>query len=436
MKKMMVKNFAFLCAVASMFVACGDDSASDPMSEWDTPKNSVLPDSVASSGELLNYECSAANKCKGVMTGDLGLGVCDGKGGWVYMSLIETLGCPSNDTLVSSEALPGSSASLPASSATVGESSSSVVALSSEAVVESSSSQGPKYEIKEVCVAANPCEAMVKTDVSTWHFTRKDDFGDDVEYTYSVSGRDLNLTTSGKNGTSTKTLSMYNMESEVYVEMAFNAAKSTCEDGNTGASAGTGSVCTMDTVLVIDYGKLVDTRDGKEYKTVVIGDLEWMAENLKYADASHYTSSDSSEFFYRWTTAIVASELEGVDCNLTTACEVPENVQGICPDGWRIPSKADFKALIEAAGDSAELNLVNSSSGGKNMLGFSADYVGYYNITYSKVQSGGDEIDLWAADNSNWRSGEYATSLDISGDAEISEFPKDWGASVRCVKSK
>jgi hypothetical protein len=31
MKKMMVKNFAFLCAVASMFVACGDDSASDPM---------------------------------------------------------------------------------------------------------------------------------------------------------------------------------------------------------------------------------------------------------------------------------------------------------------------------------------------------------------------------------------------------------------------
>ena len=111
-------------------------------------------------------------------------------------------------------------------------------------------------------------------------------------------------------------------------------------------------------------------------------------------------------------------------------------MQGICPDGWRIPSKADFKALIEAAGDSAELNLVNSSSGGKNMLGFSADYVGYYNITYSKVQSGGDEIDLWAADNSNWRSGEYATSLDISGDAEISEFPKDWGASVRCVKSK
>lgn len=224
MKKMIIKDFAFLCAAAAMFVACGDDSASDPMEDWNTPKISTLPDSVATSGELMNYECSAANRCKGVMTGDLGLGVCDGQGGWTFMSLIEKLGCPANDAPLSSEtvlesssAVIESSASVPTSSEAVVESSSSVEPLSSETVPESSSE------------AADQCEAMDKSDVSTWHFVRKDDFGDDVEYTYSVSGRDLIVSTSGVNGSNTKTLSMYNMESEVGVEMAFSAAKSTCK---------------------------------------------------------------------------------------------------------------------------------------------------------------------------------------------------------------
>lgn len=232
MKKMIIKDFAFLCAATAMFVACGDDSTSDPMAEWDTPKSTELPESVASVSDLqMNYVCNAANKCKGVMTGDMGLAVCDGNGGWAFMSLIDNLGCPTDEPPVSSEAFVESSASVPMSSEALPASSSSVVELSSETVVESSSSVEPlssETVPESSSEAVDQCEAMDKTDVSTWHFVRKDDFGDDVEYTYSVSGRDLILTTSGVNGNSTKTLSMYNMESEVYVEMAFSAARATC----------------------------------------------------------------------------------------------------------------------------------------------------------------------------------------------------------------
>lgn len=73
------------------------------------------------------------------------------------------------------------------------------------------------------------CDEMVKDDVSTWHFIRKDAFGDDAEYIYKAEGRDLIVTINGANGSDTKTYSMYNMESEVGVEMAYRAAKATCE---------------------------------------------------------------------------------------------------------------------------------------------------------------------------------------------------------------
>ena len=94
------------------------------------------------------------------------------------------------------------------------------------------------YEAEEILSSSSSaededqCEAMVKTDITTWHFTKNDDFGDPVEYQYSINADgQIELTTSGVNitgGTSTKVL--YQKSTEVYMEMAYNAAKATCQD--------------------------------------------------------------------------------------------------------------------------------------------------------------------------------------------------------------
>ncbi|MDY6330227.1 MAG: hypothetical protein SPL52_01850 [Fibrobacter sp.] len=89
------------------------------------------------------------------------------------------------------------------------------------------SSTSPSANIDRTNVKT--CDEMVKEDVSTWHFVRKDAFGDDAEYIYKAEGRDLIVTIKGANGSDTKTYSMYNMESEVGVEMAYQAAKATCK---------------------------------------------------------------------------------------------------------------------------------------------------------------------------------------------------------------
>ena len=94
------------------------------------------------------------------------------------------------------------------------------------------------YEAEEILSSSSSaededqCEAMVKTDITTWHFTKNDDFGDPVEYQYSINADgQIELTTSGVNitgGTSTKVL--YQKSTEVYMETAYNAAKATCQD--------------------------------------------------------------------------------------------------------------------------------------------------------------------------------------------------------------
>lgn len=93
----------------------------------------------------------------------------------------------------------------------------------------SSSSTVDDIESSSDVTDGGACDAMDKNDVSTWHFIGKDAFGDDVEYTYSVNADDdLVLSTKGVNGSNEKVVA-HNMSKAAYAEMAFSAAKSTCE---------------------------------------------------------------------------------------------------------------------------------------------------------------------------------------------------------------
>ena len=126
---------------------------------------------------------------------------------------------------------------------------------SSSVTLQSSSSSSrpteilePEITVNETCTEVGACDAMIKTNINTWHFVRKDAFGDDAEYIYRADGRDLIVTIKNADGsTDSKTYSMYNMESEAGVEIAFNAAKATCKDG--GGNANKVKNCVKDTTF-------------------------------------------------------------------------------------------------------------------------------------------------------------------------------------------
>ena len=108
----------------------------------------------------------------------------------------------------------------------------------------------------------------------------------------------------------------------------------------------------------ISYGTLVDTRDGQTYKTVVIGSQTWMAENLNYETAdSHsyiYDGHQAKKCLYTWYAAMKA-----------------------CPNGWHLPSGAEFKTLFDAVGGSESAGRMLKSTGGWIGAGNGTDAFGF-----------------------------------------------------------
>lgn len=113
------------------------------------------------------------------------------------------------------------------------------VSSSSEEILANSSSSeetlvSSSSEVTEQCTEIFACDAIVKGDFSTWNFIRKDSFGDDMQYIYSVDGKTLVLTTidsEGNEKVNNSSYAMYDMTTAVSQEMAFNAVKSTCVGG-------------------------------------------------------------------------------------------------------------------------------------------------------------------------------------------------------------
>jgi uncharacterized protein (TIGR02145 family) len=191
-----------------------------------------------------------------------------------------------------------------------------------------------------------------------------------------------------------------------------------------------------------EYGSVAD-KDGNLYKTVVIGTQTWMAENLNYAVSGskcgngnslsdgNTKSCDTYGRLYSWATAMN---------NSASSTENPSGVQGVCPDGWHIPSNAEWNELRATVGGSSTAGTkLKSTSGwynsgnGTDDYGFSAlpggssrsdsfGNVGYYGYWWSATES--------SSDHAYYQEMYYDFS-----DVNTNNFFNYYLYSVRCVQN-
>jgi uncharacterized protein (TIGR02145 family) len=115
------------------------------------------------------------------------------------------------------------------------------------------------------------------------------------------------------------------------------------------------------------YGSVKDSRDNKTYKTIVIGEQTWMAENLNYKAESSLcvgdleTNCDIYGRLYDWAKALALPMFcDTLNCgNMMVHKEHPVPLKGLCPEGWHIPSKSDLIELIRKVQSDNGLNYSN-----------------------------------------------------------------------------
>ncbi len=244
-----------------------------------------------------------------------------------------------------------------------------------------------------------------------------------------------------------------------------------------------------------DVNTFIDPRDGHKYKYVKIGDQTWMAENLAYMpwvnppkkqeygiwiydyegdDVGEAKATENYQKYgclYDWATAMAL----GPDYLEKQWDGDPENNQGLCPPGWRMPSDKDWmevehslgmpdsvlELMWDRAGESYGLPPVGkyfrssiswvSGGNGTNSSGFNALPSGWLNTeinqSFNKL---GYETYYWTSTSDNYISGNnypnftsiyrqfvgyQTTRFSDQDDVNRDYSTRKSGNSVRCIKS-
>ncbi len=163
-------------------------------------------------------------------------------------------------------------------------------------------------------------------------------------------------------------------------------------------------------------------KDGNSYKTAIVGNQVWMVENIR---ATHNPNGNAIESFvydnneenattygrlYTWHAAMNDS--------------VTNESQGLCPDGWHIPSDAEWTLLIDniSTVDKEIPNIKKS---------LELTYAGFYNNGFYNLDA---SVSFWTSTQSNDNAWKRYFNKSLSKAFRYHE-KKTNAISIRCIKN-
>ncbi len=193
---------------------------------------------------------------------------------------------------------------------------------------------------------------------------------------------------------------------------------------------------------------MTDPRDGNVYKTVCIGDQRWMAENLRFTTplSRCYDNNPANCDFY----GRLYNFGEAVQ-NAAPSSTVPSGIKGVCPNGWHLPSKGEWVALINTLGGlpAARPKLMSVSPAwtapdpnADNSSGFSALPGGLADTVLSGATEYFSQLgavaNFWTSSDSAFGGGRQPVLFQLSAVLQTGFQPANTTvkASCRCVQDK
>jgi len=189
-------------------------------------------------------------------------------------------------------------------------------------------------------------------------------------------------------------------------------------------------VCTLfcTTTLAQQKGTFTDTRDGKIYKTVKIGEQVWMAENNNYNASGSKCYKDNTAY-----------------CDMYGRLYSWEISKTACCKGWHLPSKAEWEILMAAAGGEKtagkHLKTTNGWRDHNGKSGNGTDSYGFSTLPGGVGSSYSDNFSYLGIYGLWWSSSEYSSDYayyeginNIYDNVHWYYGDKHRFYSVRCVK--
>jgi uncharacterized protein (TIGR02145 family) len=293
-------------------------------------------------------------------------------------------------------------------------------------------------------VNPNPSDGAVDVNTKTFSWTASTDPDDDI-ITYDLYADTVAVP---KLVVTNLTKPEYNI-SKMYVGAKYYWKVVAKDNHNNSTSGELWSFTTR--LTCTDY-------EGNRYKTIKIGNQNWMAENLKSKQTiTSDLTADIDYKIYNNKFGLLYSYTATMDGSLSSN-KIPSEVRGLCPIGWHLPSDLEWEMLIDYLGSDSvaggKLKAIGSTAiadslwkqpngNATNESGFSALPGGMYNVNSHYVNVGVHDITrFWTStanvvliDNKPTELGHYIELNYLDGTVKKGTCSDGDQYSIRCVKN-
>ncbi len=209
-------------------------------------------------------------------------------------------------------------------------------------------------------------------------------------------------------------------------------------------------------IFAQDKAETVTDIDGNVYKTVIIGNQTWMAENLKVTkysngepipnikEADKWRQQINDGAYCWYDNNISNKEIFGALYNWYAVSQLSPDKR-LAPAGWHIPSKEEWQILIDFIGgaevgggklkETGIKHWVLLNEGATDDYGFNAQPSG---IRFIGIGTKFTDINIvswwWASSNRSLFKSDYVSISNRVASISISEINPCNGFAVRCIK--